>query len=280
MTGRGYIGGGHIAAILGISPYQTPLDAYCEITGDMPRAMADQKEAEQQEFFWRRRALEPFANACFERQTGLKIVCENRRYDDKEFPWAKAEIDAEFDDPISGERCNIETKTARVEVRDQWGDPRLDEEPPPYITVQGMWGLGVTGRHIVYVHGLIGLDESRIYRIERQDDLIAISRERAAWFWNHHVVPRRPPLPVSEGDLKRLFPRDSGRSVEVTDAVQEEYRRALIAASRLRIAEVDYAKHTLALKMHMRDATTLTYKGKPLARWKADSRGVRTFRLT
>lgn len=282
MNGRGYIGGAHVAAILGISPFTSRLDAYCEITGDMSREVSDQKDAEQQEFFWRRRALEPFANECFERKTGLRIVETNRRYDDDEFAWAKAEIDAEVSDTVYdhlGGHCNVETKTVRQELRDQWGDPRLGEEPPPYVTAQAMWGLSVTGRNLCFVHALIGLDESRVFEVERDDEFIALMRSKMASFWNHHVVPRVAPQPANENDLKRMFPRDSGQSVEATGEVLSYYSRAVQSAAKMRLAQADYERHTLELKLHMRHATMLTHHGNVIAKWKTDSRGVRPFKL-
>ena len=97
---RGYIGGGNIAGILGLSPFKTPLDEYLTITGDEQEISAAKRK-----FFDRRKALEPFACQCFETATGLEIHDTNHRYDDAEFPWAKAEIDAECSREIGRASC-------------------------------------------------------------------------------------------------------------------------------------------------------------------------------
>jgi len=277
-NGRGYIGGGSIAAILGISPFQSPLDAYLEIVGDE----SQEKNAEREEFFWRRRALEPFANQCFERKTGLVIHQTNFRYQDNALPWARAEIDAEVigqDIACLDATCNVETKTVRHDMRDQWGDPRLGEEPPPYVTAQAMWGLGVTGRDICYVHALIDMDESRVYEVWRDDEMIADIRRAASDFWTYHVEKRRAPQPRTAEDLARLFRFDSGRVVEATPEVARSWMIAAEAKAKVALSSNDFERHVLAMKMYMRDATTLAYQGKPIARWKADKRGVRSFRL-
>lgn len=273
MTGRGYVGGGSIAAILGISPFKSSLDAYLEIVGDE----SENAQADREEFFWRRRALEPFANQCFERVSGLRIEETNHRYDDPVFPWAKAEIDFEVD--VHGTRFNGETKTVRHDMRDHWGDPRLGEEPPPYVTAQAMWGLSVTQRDMCYVHALIDMDESRIFTVHRDEELIMRINDAAFNFWTFHVEKRRPPQPQTANDLARLFRIDSGRTVEATPEVAKSWMIAAEAKSKIALSTNDYERHVLAMKMHMRDATTLTHQGKTIARWKADSRGVRAFRL-
>src|SRR6185312_9479893 len=117
---RGYIGGGSIAGILGLSPFKTPLDEYLTITGDE----AEISDA-QREFFDDRRDLEPWAAKKFTRRTGLAIVRTNERYDDAEFPWAKAEIDFEPEGD-----CNGETKTVHPNAVSTWGDPDAGDEGP------------------------------------------------------------------------------------------------------------------------------------------------------
>ena len=165
---RGYVGGGNIAGILGLSPFKTPLDEYLTITGDE----AEISDA-QREFFDDRRDLEPWAAKKFTRRTGLAIVRTNERYDDAEFPWAKAEIDFEPEGD-----CNGETKTVHPNAVSAWGDPDAGDEPPLYVTAQAMWGLGVTDRQLCYVQVLIGFDDQRIYRVERDDELIAEIRRQ------------------------------------------------------------------------------------------------------
>lgn len=267
---RGYLGGGNIAGILGVSPFKSPLDEYLTITSEQPEEISPA----QRRFFERRKALEPFAAACFEQETGLQIVRRNERYDDPHFPWAKAEIDFEVEDGGNGE-----TKTVHPNAVRDWGDPNLDEEPPMYVTAQVMWGLGVTGRTHAYVHALVGLDDDRIYRIERDETLIANIRAQAARFWKYHIEPRRMPQPTTVEDLLRLYSRDSGRAVEADTEIQLALTE--IHRTRDRIALHTTAKERLELqiKAYMRDATTLTCGGIAVATWKARADGVRVFRI-
>lgn len=269
---RGYIGGGTIAGVLGLSPFKTPLDEYLTITGDEQEISAAKRK-----FFDRRKALEPFACQCFETATGFEIDQINERYADKEFPWAKAEIDAECLD--SGERANIEIKTVNPSTVSQWGDPDEGDEPPAYVTAQAMWGLGVTGRSHCYVHALIGLDDDRIFRLDRDDELIAEIRKQAERFWKYHVLPRRPPPPVNVDDLLRLYPRGSGRAVEADTETQLSMTELHTLRQRIKLLESQKALQEFAIKGFMRDATTLTAGGIAIATWKPRSDGVRVFNL-
>lgn len=266
---RGYLGGGNIAGILGLSPFKTPLDEYLTITGDE----AEISDA-QREFFDDRRDLEPWAAKKFTRRTGLAIVRTNERYDDAEFPWAKAEIDFEPEGD-----CNGETKTVHPNAVSAWGDPDAGDEPPLYVTAQAMWGLGVTDRQLCYVQALIGFDDQRIYRVERDDELIAEIRRQAHDFWRFHVIPRRPPPPTNVDDLLRLYPRSTGRDVEADTDIRDTLEALCAERQALKLHTARKEVHEYAIKAFMRDATTLTVHGQSVATWKQRADGVRTFRI-
>jgi putative phage-type endonuclease len=267
---RGYIGGGNIAGILGLSPFKSPLDEYLTITNEMPVEISPAKR----KFFDRRKALEPFAAECFTQATGLQIVRRNEHYDDAEFEWMKAEIDFETEDGGNGE-----TKTVHPNAVSQWGDPDNDEEPPIYVTAQVMHGLGVTGRQHAWVHALVGLDDDRIYRVERDETLIANIRAHAARFWKYHIEPRRMPQPTTVEDLLRLYQRDSGRAVEADTEIQLALTELHKERQALKLHTTQKELLELQIKKYMRDAATLVCGGISVATWKADTRGIRIFRL-
>lgn len=266
----GYIGGANIAGILGISPFRTPLDEYLLITGEREEVITERKA----EFFEDRRDLEPWAAKKFTRRTGLAVVCANQRYQDAELPWARAEIDFE-----AGDGGNGETKTVHPNAVRDWGDPEAGDEPPMYVTAQAMWGMGVHPATHCYVQALIGFDDYRLYRIERDETLIAEIRQRAADFWRWHIEPRRPPQPTNAADVLKLYERDSGRAVEATADIRDALERLEEARRTLKLNESCKDVHEYAIKAFMRDATTLLIDGKPALTWKARADGVRVFRI-
>jgi predicted phage-related endonuclease len=275
MTGRGYLGGGSIAAVLGLSPYQTPLDAYCEITGEMAAPISDARRA----FFDRRKAWEPMAREVFQAKTDATIVRFNERYTLPSLPWARAEIDAE-----TADGHNVEFKSLRPELRWLWeppGDDGMGVEPPLYVMAQAAWGLGIHPAHPagVWVHAL-DLDDDLIYYMERDQALIQDIFERAERFWRNHVEPRRPPLPVDVGDLLRLYGKGTPRAVEATPEIAAALQARAAAVQTLKIHTAEQLRAELVIKQFMRDASVLTLHGRPVASWKADVRGIRSFRQT
>jgi putative phage-type endonuclease len=269
MTGRGYLGGGDIAAVCGIDPRRTPLDAYAHITGEF----AVGESADDREFFDRRKAWEPVANAIFEQRMDMKILITNVRYQDPVLPWARAEIDFE----PSGNN-NGETKTVRADVRYLWDEPVIGtEEPPEYVTCQVMWGMGVNGRDGCHVHAL-DLDTSWFYFVPRDEETIMIVRDQAARFWKNHVEKRRPPLPQDVDDLNRLYGRGTQRTVEASPEIVEALAARAKAKNLRTIQDAAMSSATLEVQKFMRDASVLTINGKTVATWKADSRGIRSFR--
>lgn len=268
MSGRGYIGGGHIAAILDVSPFGTPLDAYYAITGELDMA----PDAPKQSFFERRKEWEPYAFRCFERRTGIRIVRTNERYTDTQYPFFKAEIDFETEDDRNGE-----LKTARQEVQWMWGTPGL-EEPPMYVTAQALWGQMIKNRDHTYVHRF-DLDEDGIYHVERDEGLIIDIRDRALSFWKRHIVPRRPPPPSNVEDVLKLYGKGTERAVEATPDIIDALDARADASTALKLADANKTIADTKIKLFMRDASVLTIRGKPVATWKANVNGVRTFRI-
>lgn len=267
---RGYIGGGNIAGILGLSPFRTPLDEYLLIVNELQ----DELTPEKAEFFEDRRDLEPWAAKKFIRKTGLKIVRVNERYTDAEYPWAKAELDGEVEDGAS-----LETKTVHPNAVGGWGKPEEGDEPPLYVTAQAMWGLGITGRSHCYVQALIGFDDYRVFRVDRDDELIAEIRKQAHRFWKYHVEPRRPPPPTNVEDLLRLYSRDTGRAVEASADIRDSLEELCNERQALKLHEARKLTHEYAIKAFMRDATTLLVNGQPVLTWKARNDGIRVFRI-
>jgi predicted phage-related endonuclease len=269
MPGRGYVGGGSIAAICELSPHTTKLEAYLHIVEGSEPASPD-----KQAFFDSRRELEPWAAAKFARRTSLSIVRSNERYQDDEFPWAKAEIDFEASDGGNGE-----TKTVNESSAWLWGNADLGEEPPMYVEIQAMWGMGVHPASHCYVNAMIGFDKHYVYRVERDDDLIRQVRQRAADFWNHHIIPRRPPAPSNLRDVLTLYGRDSGRAVEASPEVKAALESLSATKNQQKLIGLKREAEEFLIKKFMLDAGTLTVGGITAATWKADSRGTRIFRV-
>lgn len=257
---RGYIGGGNIAGILGLSPFKTPLDEFLTITGQ-----AEQTSAKDEAFFKRRKALEPFAAEAFEAKTGVQIIARNKRYTHPQHDFLKAEIDFETSDDSNGE-----TKTVSAFAAKQWG-PDGSDECPTYVTAQAMWGLRFRPAKRAYVHGLVGLDEDRIYLIERDEETIEAMEARALAFWHDHVLTGIPPEPANLDDVLRLFPTDRGSSIEADDEIQRVMAELRQKDQDLKALEKEVGALKDRARIFMGANAVLAMGGEPLATWKAQS---------
>lgn len=255
---RYYIGGGNVAGILGVSPYRSPLDEFLTIVGAQP-----EPSPERIRFFNRRKALEPFAAEAFTEATGRTITHRNRSYQHPNFPHLRAELDFEVDDGGSGE-----TKTVHSLAVREWGES--DGEIPVYVEAQVQHGLGVSGKSHAWVHALVGLDEDRIYRVERDDELIAGCTFRLDCWWKDHVLTGVAPEPTTIEDLRALYPQDSGAIATASDEISCRVLSLKLAKIDAKVIEKDIEELALLVKLAMRGASTLVdHRGKPLATWKA-----------
>lgn len=263
---RKFIGGSDVAAILGISPWKTPLQLWQDKTQP---AMPENTDPARQRVLNRGKVMEPYVVDVLARETGLQIVRRNERYIDAEFQFLACEIDAEA---ASGE--NVEIKTVSPFKAREWGDLDTDAIPVHY-TAQAQHGLMITGRALCVFGVLIGGDDFRVYRVERDDDLIAALRRREVAFWRDHVEALIPPPPTDAEDVALLFPRDVGTAVEAgtEELVAFNELRALLAESGELERRIDGCKE--ALKRAMGEAARLTLDGRDICTWK--TQGARRF---
>jgi putative phage-type endonuclease len=256
-----YIGGSDVAGILGISPWKTPLDIYMD---KIAPTMGD--DASKAKVFNRGKRMEPYVIDMLAEEQDLAIVARNRRFTDPQAPYLACEVDAEYLDPALGIQ-NIEIKTVSPYKAAEWGEQQTDAIPVHY-TAQAMHGLMVTGRQVCVFGVLIGGDDFRVYRVQRDDDTIAAMRAKTTAFWAM-VQAQTPPPPSTSGDILKMFQRDTGGDIEASAEVLEAYSTLKFTREKTKELESmqDVAYETI--KLHMRDSSTLTLEGKPIATWKS-----------
>jgi putative phage-type endonuclease len=253
-----YIGSSDTAAILGISPWKTPLDVYL----DKVQPRVEITDPDKLRVLNRGKRMEPYVIDLLAEETGLEIVCRNERYIDTEYNFLAAEIDAEA---ASGE--NIEIKTVSPFKAKEWGEQQSDEIPVHYAA-QAMHALMITGRALCVFGVLIGADDFRIYRIERDDVTIAAIRAKEIAFWKR-VQDRNPPDPSTVSDVFRLFgTHDSGTAIAANEAIQADVLALKSLKADAKSLEGLIAMREDRIKLYMGDAAILTMNGTPSITWK------------
>ncbi len=218
------IGGSDVAAILGLSKYSTPLSLWLVKTGKSePKDLSDVQAVE-----WGDRLEEVVGAKYASEHPDRRVRRVNAIAQSIERPWAQASLDYEVKD---GDRHGIlEIKTAGLRVADDWKDG-----VPLYYQTQIVHYMSVLNRDFADVAVLIGGQDYREYRIERDEDDIKTVNNAVDKFWHENIEGgKEPELMFEQGDdLIALFGQGNENIINVDpaknddiDTLIEEYRKA------------------------------------------------------
>lgn len=253
---RAGIGGSDVAAVLGVSPWATPLDVYLSKVDPAPDADSPAKR--------RGRRLEPVVIEIYAEETGRRVerVPEIVRGPE---PWMLASLDGISHAPARV----LEIKTASPFVRG-WGESGGDGLPDHYAA-QVLWYLAVTGLPAAEVAVLIGSDDFRVYPVARDEELIDHMVARVREFWHRHVLAGVPPPPVTAADCARLWPAGDGQAIEADDATRAAILELAEVRAEARALEARAAGLDARLRAAIGPAEALTAGGLPLATLKTQT---------
>jgi len=257
-----FLGGSDAASVLGVSPWRTPLELWQEKT--LPAA-PETFTPDRLRALNRGKRMEPYVLDLLAEETGLVVARRNVRHVDPVHPFLAAEIDAEL---TNGDA--VEIKTVSPFKAKDWGDEQTDEVPVHYVA-QVQHGMMITGAPATVFGVLIGGDDFRVYRVERDPMLISLMRTREVDFWLRHVETGEPPPPVNVDDLARLFPRDLGTAVEATQTVLMAYHELRDLRTRAASLEREIEQRVEILKRALGPAARLTWEGRELCSWKTQT---------
>ena len=276
---RAGLGGSDIGAILGLSPYRTPVDVWAEKTGRAP----GQGETLQMRFG-------TYAEEFVAREYCAKTGHAVQRFTTM-LHHASAPILGNVDrlvipagQKIASHRQEIRTdrglecKTASAFASfnsDEWGEEGTDQVPASYL-IQCATYMALTGCSLWDLAVLFGNQEVRIFNLKRDADLESEIIARASEWWDRHVVADVPPEPTCEADIKRLYPSDNGSAVEANPKTLELIARAVELRAQIAAleAELDGDKKAGSigvigsLKAYMGEASRIVLGADELITWK------------
>lgn len=215
-----YLGSGDIAAVAGVSPYSSALDVWARKTGMVPELATTEPMRVGL-------TLErPIIEGLYAAPRGL-ITTMPGHVTHPEIPHFGATVDAlacsgsESLTDQDGERV-VECKVVGTHMQKRWGTIEEDAEDavPPDVLVQVQWQFGCTGQEIADVVALLGT-ELRVYRVERDDEMIANLETIGANFWD---LVKRGEAPVITDEhassarelIAALYPRQTQDLGEMT----------------------------------------------------------------
>ena len=279
LARRAGLGGSDIGAILGLSPYRTPVDVWAEKTG---RATA-QDETLQMRFGT---YAEEFVAREYTSRTGHSVQRFTSMLRHPSAPVlgnvdrlvipAGAKV-ASHKSEIRTDR-GLECKTANAFAAfnaDEWGEEGTDNVPPSYL-VQCATYMALTGCHAWDLAVLFGNQEVRVYNLKRDTELELEIIARASEWWDRHVVADHAPAPTCDADIKQLYPSDNGSAVEANQKTLELIARAQELKSQIAALEFELDGDKKAgsigvigsLKEYMGEASRIVMGSDDLVTWK------------
>jgi putative phage-type endonuclease len=210
---RPMVNGSEIAAVLGISPYDSPFSLWHRKAGNL----GDVPETD--EMYWGKQ-LEGVIRDEFNRRNGRAFRPMGQfRHRDRE--WQGGAPDGVDNGEI------LEAKTDRY--GDRWGEEGTDELPAHY-RAQILWYLDVLGLDVCHVAVLIAGSEYREYLVRYNADEAAFMREAAVKFLATITVGQIPALDGSEATydaVQELHPEIEPHTVELDGPTARDYLRSL-----------------------------------------------------
>ena len=180
------IGGSDVAAILGISKWNSAISLWLDKTNQTNEPV-EENEAMQ----WGT-IMEPIIRNHFAEVTGKTVVEVKAMLQHPEHPFMLADIDGLTEDD-EGNPAILEIKTASEYKRSEW-----ENDIPSYYQTQVQHYLCVTGVQKAYVAVLIGGNSFKVYEVdsdaEIQSMLIAVEKD----FWNKVQNMIRPEMDGSD----------------------------------------------------------------------------------
>ena len=264
------IGSSDAAAAVGLNPYKSQLELWMEKTGRDAGLPKPDPNDDTSPMYWGS-LLEVFVAAHYTKKSGNRIRKVNAVLQHPEHAWMLANLDREVTG--ASDVQILECKTAGMNGARLWR-----EGVPEYVQLQVLHQLAVTGKQTADVAVLICGNEFKIYRIERDEAMIARLIELEAKFWQHVESDTPPAADGSDSTataLQALYPQDDGAILDLSDDVGMCAAFADLISVRALIAEQEKLEASLkqSIQQRMGNASKAVFEGGDVS-WKRSKDGV------
>ncbi len=238
------IGGSDAAAILGLNPYSSAYQVYCDKIGLLPEE--DEKEAMRQG-----RDFEQYVADRFEEATGKKTRKCNFILTNEQYPFMLGNVDR----LVVGEDAGLECKTTSVFNKADFEDGDV----PPNYYVQCVHYMAVTGKKKWYLAVLVLNRGFYWFEIPRNEEeiraLVAAERD----FWEKNVLARSEPAPDGSDKaaevIKKLYGKGNDDEVVSLLGYENELKRLGEIEALSKTLEREQEQIKQAIQAQMQTAT-------------------------
>lgn len=250
------VGASDVPAILGLSPWQTPVEAWARLTGLVGRTPGNNATRRGQ-------IIEPALLWHYAKTRGVEVT-PGPGIDESPIVapdgWRHCRPDG-----IASDGLLVEAKTTRR--WDAWG-PDGTDQIPVYYAAQVAWQLSVMDAERAAVIAYCPTDDDvRCYEIVRRRDVEARLVGRVERWMAEHVWPAEPvqpaPLPMPIVQARYASGGEAGRWVEATDEDRVTARE--LSEVRLQIAQLEARE--LALRARLCERVGDAYGLKGICTW-------------
>jgi putative phage-type endonuclease len=232
------IGGSEIASILGVSPFSNAYKVWLDKTDKSEKGNFD-----NQAMYWGRR-LEDIVAQEFTERTGLKVRRRNAILQHDDYDYLLANVDR----MIEGVEEGLEVKTANEFSKTDWQDGNI----PYHYYLQIQHYMLVTGYKYWWIAVLIGGNDFRYKRIERDEQIIELILEKCKEFWDY-VLTDTPPIDVKWVDDLYSISTENTIQADVDDLIVKLDEKK----SELKFLEKEIEQLEGQIKLTMTDNETL-----------------------
>lgn len=229
-----------VAAILGISPWESQFSMWHRMKGNIPTG-------EQNKVMARGHYLEDGILNWWKDQHEITEISKQVFVTREDLPWAGATLDARAA-MANGENAIVEIKTSTQ--TDEWGESGTDQIPSMYLT-QVYFSLALSGANVAYIAVLGAFLEFKEFIVrpnkEIQDALIA----QCQIFYESLALDVAPELDDSLATfetLKSLHPDiDKGTVAQIEAEIAKAYLHAVAAEKEVKKLVVGLKSQVLAV---------------------------------
>jgi len=262
------IGASEVAAVVGLSPWETPFSLWLRKTGQVP-------PLEENQAMKLGHLLEPVIVSLWEEATGWKAVKASAKdiiYQDPEHPWRKVTPDRiayEINEDGRKSKCLLEIKSSQKDFE--------PDDLPVYYICQCQYQMHVTGIHVCYLCWLVRGLNFGYARIEYDKEFAEFLVGKVDTFYNENVKGGKEPELISVDDFAYKG-SDPGTTIEADDEAYAQLLSLRTLNKDLNTKEADAEALKDSIKLYMGQNESISFDGRVLATWKTGARG-RTFRL-
>lgn len=216
------IGGSEIAAVLGLSPHDSPFSLWHRKQGRIGHA------EETPQMYWGKRHEPTICDEFAIRHPEASVV-PSPTFAAAERPWQIANPDR----LLVGTEPGATRPTALLEAKtayddEGWGEEGTDQIPVWY-RAQCLWYLDVLGVSTCHVAVLIGLADYREYVVEYDADEAQFMRDKAQAFMASVTANERPPIDGHSATYQAIREIPDGLEdvdVEIETALRDRFHAA------------------------------------------------------